>query len=73
MRIFFSLRRIILLILGIRARKMAKKLHKEEWAVGKSLEAALELMGWQAELLRGALRQVQQEAEPRFRRKKAKV
>lgn len=41
---------------------MAKKLRKEEWAVEKSIEAALELMGWQAELLRGALRKVRKEA-----------
>ena len=51
---------------------MAKKLRKEEWAVEKSLEAALELMGWQAELIRGALRQVRQEAGQAPRRKKTK-
>ncbi len=51
---------------------MAKKLRKEEWAVGKSLEAALELMGWQAELLRSALRQVKQQADRPPSRKKFK-
>ncbi len=52
---------------------MAKKLRKEEWAVEKSIEAALELMGWQAELLRSALRQVKQQADrPPSQRKGSK-
>ena len=51
---------------------MAKKLRKEEWAVEKSLEAALELIGWQAELLRAALRQVKEQAGQPPRRKKTK-
>lgn len=52
---------------------MAKKLRKEEWAVEKSLEAALELMGWQAELIRNALRQVKKQAiRPPKRRKGSK-
>ncbi len=49
---------------------MAKKLRKEEWALEKSLEAVLELMGWQAELLRAALRKVKQEAGRRPRQRK---
>ncbi len=50
---------------------MGKKLRKEEWAIEKSLEAALELMGWQAELLRGALRQARKGTgqAPRQRKK----
>ena len=52
---------------------MGKKLRKEEWAIEKSLEAALELMGWQAELLRSALRQTRKEtAQPPRQRKKTK-
>ena len=51
---------------------MGKKLRKEEWAIEKSLEAALELMGWQAELLRGALRQARKKAGQTSRRKKSK-
>ena len=53
---------------------MAKKLRKEEWAVEKALEAALELMGWQAELIHNALKQVRQEAgqPPRRQQKKSK-
>ena len=49
---------------------MGKKLRKEELAIEKSLEAALELMGWQAELLRSALRQSKQQVvRPPKRRK----
>jgi hypothetical protein len=52
---------------------MGKKLRKEEWAIEKSLEAALELMGWQAELLRAALRQAkEQTSRPLKRRKRLK-
>ena len=52
---------------------MGKKLRKEEWAIEKSLEAALELMGWQAELIRGALRQARKAArQPPRQRKKTK-
>ena len=51
---------------------MAKKLRKEEWALEKALEAVLELMGWQAELVRGALRQVRSEASQKRLRKKSK-
>ncbi len=51
---------------------MAKKLHKEEWAVEKAIEAVLELMGWQAELLRSALRQVRRDTGQPPRRRKSK-
>ena len=63
----------ILLVWDTGARKMGKKLRKEEWAIEKSLEAALELMGWQAELLRAALRQSKKKtAQPPRQRKKTK-
>ena len=43
---------------------MGKKLRKEEWGPEKAIESALQLLGWQAELLRSALRQIKGQSSP---------
>jgi len=51
---------------------MAKNLRKTELSLESTLEAVLELLGWQAELVRAALRQARQQRPKRRRTAKGK-